>query len=833
VIGQTFSHYRVVEKLGAGGMGEVYLARDEHLGRDVAVKVLPAHTFGDDSARRRFRREAQALSRLNHPHIATVYDFDTAGDVDFLVMEYVQGAPLSEHLRGGPLAQRDIVALGGDIASALEEAHERGVVHRDLKPGNIIVTPRSRAKVLDFGLARLSDAAAEQLVTASDSSLHLAGTVPYMAPEQLRGEPIDARTDIYALGVVLYEMATGRLPFEEAHTGRLADAILHAPLPPPSRLQPRLSPELERIILKCLDRSPDNRYQSAREIGVDLRRLATSATATAIEAAPAGPARPSTKRWAIAAGAAALTAAGAIALWQVNRPPAPGTSSADAVRSVVALPSKVLAGASDQFLTDAIPNTISAHLTQVQGLETRLPPSSVEVARVGGDLATLAGVYDVSAFVLSSVTADANRLVLNVQLVDTSSKRLLWSRDFEGERGNYLALAREAAETLRVAVRPGAAGVATRKGTTSSAAELAYQEGLHHFNRFNYQHRTEDFDRALAAYQRALERDPQMAQAAAEIGWLYVFKLEAGAPLDEVLPETQRWSRRALEIDGTNSRAWALVAFSEMFGPNPNTDGGLVAGLRATAHGPRDPFALNALGLSVNMVSTELALAAMEESSRADPLYLYPTLNAAEALTYLGRLEEALERSDAVLRLEPEISPGLARKALVLIEMGRVDEAAALAARLRQHVKEGRMEPQLVSTIEDAVALHRGDAAAKAAALERLVRANLGASYVSEYPPVYLWLIAHGRTDDVLATMEARARAGRVPYDFLRMRTEFAPLARDPRFERILALSRGHFDRMLRTLDRARERGEFPPFLEQPVAALRKRYAPAAGPATN
>ncbi|MGH9311748.1 MAG: protein kinase domain-containing protein, partial [Vicinamibacterales bacterium] len=462
MIGRTFSHYRVVEKLGAGGMGEVYLARDEHLGRDVAVKVLPAHTFGDDSARRRFRREAEALSRLNHPHIATVYDFDTEGDVDFLVMEYVPGVPLSEHTRGGPLPQRDIVSLGGDIAAALEEAHERGVVHRDLKPGNIIVTPKSRAKVLDFGLARLSDAAAEQALTASNSALHVVGTVPYMAPEQLRGEPIDSRTDIYALGVVLFEMATGQRPFEEEHTGRLADAILHAPLPPPSRLQPRLSPELERIILKCLDRSPENRYQSAKEIGVDLRRLATSTTATTAAVAPI---RAPTKRWVIAASAAALTAVGAIALWQFNKPDASATPSADAVRSVVALPSKVLAGTSDQFFTDAIPNTISAHLTQVQGLETRVPPSSVEVARVGGDLAALADVYDVSAFVLSSVTADGNRLVLNVQLVDTRSKRLLWSRDFEGERGNYLALAREAAETLRLSVRPAAAPVAARKGT--------------------------------------------------------------------------------------------------------------------------------------------------------------------------------------------------------------------------------------------------------------------------------------------------------------------------------------------------------------------------------
>ncbi|MGH9315450.1 MAG: tetratricopeptide repeat protein, partial [Vicinamibacterales bacterium] len=299
--------------------------------------------------------------------------------------------------------------------------------------------------------------------------------------------------------------------------------------------------------------------------------------------------------------------------------------------------------------------------------------------------------------------------------------------------------------------------------------------------------------------------------------------LEAGAPLEEVAPETQRWSRRALEIDEANSRAWALVAFSEGFGPNPNLDRGLTAALRATVRGPNDPFAVNSLGHAIFTISSELAFVTMEESSRLDPLYLYPTLNAAEALTYLGRLDEALARSDAILRLEPDMTFGLARKALVLIEMGRTDDAAALVPRLKQHVKEGRMEPLLVSTIEDGVTLRRGNPAAKAEALDRLARANLGASYMNEYPSIYLWLIEHGRKDDVLAAMEARARAGRVPYDFLRMRAEFAPLAQDARFQRILALSRAHFDRLLAILRRAREHGEFPPFLEEPLAALSKK----------
>src|SRR5262245_6942882 len=277
MIGRTFGHYRIIERLGAGGMGEVYRAHDTHLDRDVAIKVLKPGTL-DDSARRRFRREAEALSRLNHAHIATVHDFDTTDGADFLVMEYVAGATLSQRIASGPLSEREIATLAGDVAPALEEAHERGIVHRDLKPANIVVTPKGRAKVLDFGVAHLSGTTADLQQTITQTTTEAVGTLPYMAPEQVRGEAIDARTDIYALGVVLFEMATGQRPFDEPHSGRLADAILHAPIPSPGQLQPRLNPELERITLKCLERDPENRYQSAKEVSIDLRRLAAPTT---------------------------------------------------------------------------------------------------------------------------------------------------------------------------------------------------------------------------------------------------------------------------------------------------------------------------------------------------------------------------------------------------------------------------------------------------------------------------------------------------------------------------------------------------------------------------
>jgi eukaryotic-like serine/threonine-protein kinase len=228
--------------------------------------VLPAGTLADDTARKRLRHEALALARLNHPHIEAVFDFDTEGDVDFLVMEYVAGPTLADRLMEGPLGEPEVLRLGLQIAAALEEAHGLGVVHRDLKPGNIKVTPKGQVKVLDFGLATLLRRPGEMEPTRTVSDTGgTAGTVPYMAPEQLRGQPPDARSDILAAGVVLYEMATGRRPFQGRVTTELTDAILHAAPVPPTRIQPELSSRLEDVILKCLEKDPENRYQSAKD----------------------------------------------------------------------------------------------------------------------------------------------------------------------------------------------------------------------------------------------------------------------------------------------------------------------------------------------------------------------------------------------------------------------------------------------------------------------------------------------------------------------------------------------------------------------------------------
>jgi serine/threonine protein kinase/Tfp pilus assembly protein PilF/TolB-like protein len=278
MIGQVLGHYKIIDQVGAGGMGVVYRAHDEQLDRYVAVKVLPAGVLADEGTRKRFRQEALALAKLNHPNIETVHQFGSQDGVDFLVMELISGVPLNEKLKSGPLSERDVMRLGMQLADGLTAAHECGVVHSDLKPANIFITADNRLKILDFGLARLlksgDDNDLTQTITAESGPM--AGTLPYMSPEQLRGEPTDPRSDIYAAGTVLYEMATGTRPFPQHQTASLIGAILHAEPPPLRTLNEQIQPSVEGVILKALDKSPASRYQTAREFRAALETLTTS-----------------------------------------------------------------------------------------------------------------------------------------------------------------------------------------------------------------------------------------------------------------------------------------------------------------------------------------------------------------------------------------------------------------------------------------------------------------------------------------------------------------------------------------------------------------------------
>jgi tetratricopeptide (TPR) repeat protein len=274
LIGQTISHYRILEKLGGGGMGVVYRAHDDQLGRDVALKVLSEGVLADDPARRQFHKEALALAKLSHPNIATVFEFGSQDGLDFLAMELIAGKSLSEKLQEGPLSMPEVQHLGIQLAAGLVSAHDQSIIHRDLKPGNLFLTRDGHLKILDFGLAKVLQPQWSADVTQStvDSTV-VSGTVPYMSPEQLRGLPVDTRSDIYAAGAVLYEMSTGRRPFPQPQTAELIGAILHQAPPLPKSVNPNISASLEALICKSLEKNPEQRYQSARELLAALEEV--------------------------------------------------------------------------------------------------------------------------------------------------------------------------------------------------------------------------------------------------------------------------------------------------------------------------------------------------------------------------------------------------------------------------------------------------------------------------------------------------------------------------------------------------------------------------------
>lgn len=367
LVGQTLGHYRVTQQIGAGGMGVVFLAHDERLERDVAIKVLPPGTFSDESARKRFRTEALTLSKLNHPNIATIFDFDSENGIDFLVTEYIAGPSVDIMLSGGGLPESQVISLGMQLTDALTAAHEKGIVHCDLKPENLRMTPDGRLKVLDFGLAKLVHSSTdENFVTATlnQSATQIQGTLPYMSPEQLTGSPLDARTDVWAVGVVLYQLSTGSRPFNAKVPTALAADIIHTAPKPPSEIKPAVSLVLESAILKCLEKKVEHRYQSAREIRVDLDRLQSRQLTTPIVLASARQEKvappPNRKLWIIAAAVVCLVLAFAGGMyWMRTHPSGAGGPR----RSIAVMGFKNLTGNSqDDWISSALATQLPTEL---------------------------------------------------------------------------------------------------------------------------------------------------------------------------------------------------------------------------------------------------------------------------------------------------------------------------------------------------------------------------------------------------------------------------------------------------------------------------------------
>ena len=513
--GQMLSHYRLIEKIGAGGMGEVYRARDEHLDRDVAVKVLPAGMLADEAARRRFRREAKALSKLNHPNIQTVHDFDTQGGVDFLVTEYVPGVTLSDRLAAGSLPEKEVVGLGMQLTEGLVAAHEQSIVHRDLKPGNLRVTPDGRLKILDFGLAKLVRPVTATATTASLTETQaVAGTLPYMAPEQLRGEKADPRTDLYALGVVLYEMATGQRPFREELATTLADAILHRTPVTPRAVNDTVSPDLERIILKCLDKEPENRYQSAKELVVDLRRLGGPDTAPVVS---------NQSRWPWA-GVAILSIAVVLALFfgylQFWTSESPGRIYDPPEHSIAVLPFVNMSDdASNEYFSDGLSEELLNLLAQIPELRVTSRSSAFSFKGQNLDVPTMAAKLNVAHILEGSVRKSGNQLRITAQLIEVVTDTQLWSATYDRELKSVFAIQDEIAAAVVGALKITLLGDVPKTRKTDPQAYQLFLEGQYLRRHIT----TGSLQKAIEAFKQAVEIDPAYVPAWADLADTYVW----------------------------------------------------------------------------------------------------------------------------------------------------------------------------------------------------------------------------------------------------------------------------------------------------------------------
>ncbi|HET7220513.1 MAG TPA: protein kinase [Vicinamibacterales bacterium] len=531
MIGTTVQHYRIGERLGAGGMGEVYRGEDVRLGRPVALKFLPADLKADPESRARLLNEARAASLLRSPNIAVTYDIGEASGNDFIVMEYVEGELLSSRVAKGPLAIREVVEIGLQVTDALDEAHTRGIIHRDVKSANLMRTERGLVKVLDFGLAKFVKGQDSESTRVTQPQVTVAGmvvgTVSYMAPEQALGHPVDHRTDLFSLGVVLFELATGRVPFVGGSPTEIIDRILHEIPPPPSRFVAAIPPSFDAVIARALEKSPTFRYQSARDMQQDLREVARELDTV--------PARMTTSRVAAGHGAAAAGLERSVAVMtfaNITREPA------------------------DDWIGTGIAETVSSDLKNIHGL------SIIGRARVYDALRNLSSgthldeslAIDIgrrlgATWVVVGGFQRLGELVrITANFVDVGTGEVKRTVKVDGRIGDIFALqdkiVYELSQGLNVALRGTEIAEIERRETQSVEAYESYARGMMNLRLAS----RDSIERAIAAFEDAIQHDGEYAMAWAALGGAYALK-GSFLSIGDLVKKGVEMERRALEID--------------------------------------------------------------------------------------------------------------------------------------------------------------------------------------------------------------------------------------------------------------------------------------------
>ena len=557
LVGRQIGPYKIHSLLGAGGMGEVYLAQDPRLDRIIALKILPAGLASDPARIQRFIREARAASGLKHPNVATIYEIGKSDEFHFIAMEYVEGRTLANKISGRPLPTAEIVDIGIQVADALDEAHRKGITHRDIKPANLMLTPREQVKILDFGLAKVTQPEGQPIgsdistVMKTETGVVM-GTVQYMSPEQVLGKEVDHRTDIFSLGVVLYEMATGRLPFTGTNSSETMDRVLHGQPEAITRFNYDVPAELERIIRKCLEKDRERRYQSARDLLIDLKNLKRDSDSVA-----AAVAAESREKWRTVLMSprtlgisvlAALMAGVAVYLLLFRDRFSPVLSD---IKSVAVLPLENLSGdPAQEYFADGMTEALISNLAQIHALSRVISRTSVMRYKGSGkSLQEIAAELKVDAVIEGTVQRSGGRVRVTARLIPAATDSPSWTGNYERDLSDVLKLqsdvARAVADEIRIQVTPEERARLAAARSINPKAHEAYLLGRHHL-RTN----EDDLRQAIGHFERAIQLAPDYAAAYAGLSNAWATRGVFGAKNHkEVMPLARDAAVKAVALD--------------------------------------------------------------------------------------------------------------------------------------------------------------------------------------------------------------------------------------------------------------------------------------------